>query len=96
MSLMTEIGVLRETQVGSIMAVWDQDWCRGAFPRPVAMSAGVRYWDQGEVLRAIEIIRAPGPDEPLKREQPTPEQSPDQTDTREQKDPPRRTPRASK
>ncbi len=95
MSLMTETGVLRETQVGSIMALWTRIDA-GAFPRPVAMSAGVRYWDQGEVLRAIEIIRAPGPDEPLKRDQPTPEQSPEQTDTREQKDPPRRTPRASK
>ena len=91
MGLMTETSVLRATQLGSTLALWARI-DTGELPRPVAMSAGVRYWDHGEVLRAIEIIRAPGPDEPLKREQPTPEQ----TDTREQKDPPRRAPRESK
>ena len=87
MSLMSEIDVLTAAKVGSLRALYARIDV-GAFPPPLVIFGGGRYWDDAEVRRSIEIIRAPGPDEPLKRENPKREKPQPLARTRERKDDP--------
>ena len=87
MSRMDIQAVLEVTKIGSRSALWSRIDV-GEFPHPVAMSEGGHYWDSGAVRQAIEIIRAPWPDEPLPREKPQPRPP---ASTREKPQPPART-----
>ena len=58
MSHMNSSAVLAAAKVGSLSALWARI-DSGAFPRPVAFSAGASYWDAVAVRHAIAVNPSP-------------------------------------